>query len=568
MTYFSDINLNSTAKKHLLDLQRSLYQKAYQDACAYAKGTSKVLLAYSSRFEENLPETFHDSSHDHVMSQILKSNVVLFGDFHTLKQSQRGLLRILRSLRNRKRKNKEIIIALEAFKAIDQKSIDLFLDRKIGESEFLKATNYKTDWGFPWSHYKIFLEFARDENIKVVGINSHKSGKDSLKKRDDFAAERIVHLALKNPESIIFCLIGEYHLADEHLPRSLKVTAVKNHVPLNLMRILTNVDKYFFEMNPSKPSMTTEYLYLRDNIFCIMNSPPWMKWQSYTLWEEMRDIDQVDDYFDEGEDEDEFDLYTEQTFDVDYHFLALLKSLVKFLNLQIDEVSLSEFSIHNFIHEDIVEQVVLERKENNFYTRIALERSHLDGFYFLPDRNIILLSQLTINNLTEASGQFLHFQKNKIQENSLDHVHSFYLRVIRNMAGMIAAKILNPRRKCLSLFHFKKFLDNNYKKKLHGHPHDVRMAASLILKHHEWVESIIKKHESKFNAHSKKIYELDLELNYEISRSVGALLGCAVYSKVMTNKLDANDLKEVFDTSLQSFDDVWNLFIKNYRCLF
>src|SRR5690606_9916573 len=87
-----EVPLTSPALKQLRQLQKDLYDKAYAEAHTVVAGTSRAILAYSDQFEASLPVTFERSTLTHLIETLRKRDFLLYGDFHTLRQSQRGLL--------------------------------------------------------------------------------------------------------------------------------------------------------------------------------------------------------------------------------------------------------------------------------------------------------------------------------------------------------------------------------------------------------------------------------------------------------------------------------------------
>src|SRR5690606_7105112 len=110
----------STALEQLRQLQQELYDKAYNEARSVVVGTSRTILAYSAKFEASLPEHVERSALASVLETLRRKQFLLYGDFHTLRQSQRGFLRIMRSYQERLR-DRKIVVALEMFKARDQR---------------------------------------------------------------------------------------------------------------------------------------------------------------------------------------------------------------------------------------------------------------------------------------------------------------------------------------------------------------------------------------------------------------------------------------------------------------
>ena len=89
--------MNSPTLTQLRQLQHSLYEKAYKEAHSIVAGNSRTILAYSEKFQKSLPVRCARATQADLLSALKQHRFVLYGDFHTLRQSQRGLLRLLRT---------------------------------------------------------------------------------------------------------------------------------------------------------------------------------------------------------------------------------------------------------------------------------------------------------------------------------------------------------------------------------------------------------------------------------------------------------------------------------------
>ncbi len=546
----------SSAVRQMQLLQRSLYDRAYAEANATASIRNPQLLTYSRNFEDSLPEEFSYSTLTKLLRDIHSARFMLFGDFHTHRQSQRGLMRILRAYRSRQ-PDRPIFLAIEAFKFADTDLIRRFQRQEIDEATLLRESRYARDWGFPWPHYKMLLELARELKIEIIGLNSPNAGRDPLSARDKFAAAKLCDLAKANPEALIACIIGEYHLADSHLPRAL--AKIGNATDNEIIRIVNNIDHYYFAMEEHKHSGdTTEYLKLRDRLYCVMNSPPWIKWQSFAIWEEMRGLLADGDYTDIDDDL----AYTEDEFDIDYHFVGLLDTVAKFLEAPLPKHAKNHFSIINNLDDDQMVQIksLAECSDREF--ACAIERTSVDGFYMFSRSNRIVVSDLTLNNLAEASGQYLQRALSNFDDVDEHPAEAFYRRVIKSAAGMVASKILNPRRQGPDLKYFAALIKHSQNKRLVGHAKARREAARQVLRHHEWIQNP----DAATTPNLPSIlYKLDLECNFEISLALGHLLGQALYAASMSEKISPTVIKTLFTQPLSDTATSLHAFLKYYR---
>jgi uncharacterized iron-regulated protein len=531
----------SSARDRLEELQKSLYDKAVDKAKFFAAAGSPTILNYAEKYFSSLPTTFKKTSSDHLLQKIKQQKFVLYGDFHTLKQSQRGLLRLLKSFKD-KYPAQKIILALEMFRASDQKYLNRYVDGEISEQELLAACEYRKTWGFPWENYRMLIEFAIESNYKIMGINTKQGGKEPLEKRDEFASQLLVKTANRHSDAIIICLIGEYHLADEHLPAYLEDRSPD--LGNKIMRIFTNVDRYYFQTQGHHSGVSSEFLSLGSNKYCILNSPPWIKWQSYTLWEEMRSVKASEEY-DWDQYEDSIELYTEEFFDIDSHILSLVGELAAFLKLPLGKSEASKFNVYFFPEQNDFDELQDRYDIPNQEMASIVERLSIDGFYFFGRGLTFIIADLSLNNLAFAAGQFLHalFSAKPIDRNTAEG--RFVSRILDFASGSIAAKILNPRRKGRNLDYYAELVRVNSRRRLIGHAKMLREAARAVLDFHAWMEAGGSRNRDVLRP-PRQIVLTDESSYYEVSKSIGAIIGNSLYRQTMIQAETPELMRDIF----------------------
>lgn len=559
-----------TPQQKLFSLQRDLYEQAFQRAQTSIWGSSRALKDYFRRFEAELPEHFSTTTLDFIIKDLRKKDVILFGDFHTLQQSQRGFVRLVRSYMNRY-KTKQIILALEAFRASDQDAINAYMSEELGQEEFLRETQYHAHWNFSWSNFKVIFDLAKTFGIKVVGINSERSGKDTLFKRDRFAANRLIEILNHNPGSKIFCLIGEFHLSQQHLPDFLIRRFPRCESPPEIARIITNVDKYYLQLNRFATRNTTEYLKLDEGFYCILNCPPWLKWQSYNIWEESQLSDEslVEEIsYSELEVIFEGELDNREIkYDVESHFHNILNILCRFLNLSIPSSELFNFNIFSGSRHEIDEYLKIFGPKNPKILKQTQRELDSKRNIYLPEKNTALLTSVSVNSLADMAGRFLYHKYHR-QQILGDHPHhSFYIRVIVSACGFLASKILNPNRKCLNYQEQKKLYLENKGKVLFGRNLFKKEAAKLFVKHEDW---IAKKLSSKYDSFARpisQIYRDDEKLGYYLSHSLGKALGLKFYQQCIHSQKTNLNPDFLLSLPTDNFPDLWKKIIFLHRTL-
>lgn len=506
----------SSALHKLQSFHQELYQHAIQATQHMSSLHSAEIAAYSKNFQASLPQSFHPSSIDQLSVRVAAANIMLFGDFHTLRQSQRGFLRILRHMRSRQ-PQRPLMVALEIFNAEDQPIIDDFLAGRLPEQQFLARIDYHNKWGFPWENYQPIVAYCAEQKIRICGINSQFDTPNRLTRRDAFAAQILNSWAAQNPEQLCLCLIGEYHLADQHLLAHLGKD-------LKSVRVVNNIDDYAFGSN-SLPVESTDYLKLENDFFCVLNTAPWIKWQSLAMWEEFHSSW-------DGIPGDDFDPYTEQLYDFDYQLLHILKALNQFMGLNLNTNDLSHFDLYIKPDKATLSYIKAKLKLTRSDLLAAERRCAIDGFAYFSPTGTVLLNEASVNRFAEIAGFYLY---DRIQAPPSERHLNFMERVERQVCGTITARIMNPRRPVLPFDHYSR---------------SQQLFTELL------------RHPDRVFQDMARLSEQDKQLGFKLSRELGELLGSEIFQLIVLG--DAHrmeeDLRRVYQGRLPSMLEVLPLF--------
>ncbi len=533
-------------------LQTKLYRQARSAAQELIAGDDVAIIGYSRKFEQSLPRRFKKINREDFFTGIVSADIILYGDFHTLKQSQKGFVCLLQELAvfdpARPR-----LIAMEAFQATQQDVLDKFQQQKIDEQQFLQSVDYEKTWGFPWQNYQRIVAYAIAEKIPIFGINSVKSkGKNKLTQRDRFCARKLAQLTQRFPHHQILCITGEYHLADQQLPAALTNSLQKTKTKYKkVVRIVANIDQYYFGLNFPSEFTISHYLYLKKNLYCLMDTPPWVKWHSYTFWEEQRsDSEQLDS---------SERLYNEIMIDLDYHVLSLVSDLVKFFKFSSNPVILTLFNIVSGEPEKIIRQAQRQKLVSPCELKAVAVRLALDEFFYVDKSKTILLTKISLNNLAEAAGQFLYetVARANFKKTALNN---FYQRVIRFSLGILCSKIINPKRKLTNYYRYVDIAQ--------GKEHvdrEQREVAREIVRFHSWMLHRVEHCDGHIVRHLQRTVAMDERVAFEISKALGKIIGVKIYRQTIKHHTPAAEIRELFQPQPPSHQP-WHVVVAMYRC--
>ena len=533
-------------------LQTKLYQQARSAAQELTAGDDSAIIRYSRKFEQSLPRRFKKINREDFFAGIVDADIILYGDFHTLKQSQKGFVRLLQELAVFN-PSRPCIIAMEAFQASQQDVLDMFQQQEINEQQFLQRIDYEKTWGFPWQNYRRIVNYAIDEKIPIFGINgsSKTKSKDKLAQRDSFCAQKLTELAQQFPQHQILCITGEYHLADQQLPKLLTHSLQKiNLKSKKVVRVVANIDQYYFTLNFPSEFTISHYLYLKKNLYCLMDTPPWVKWHSYTFWEEQRNgIVQLDT---------SERLYNEIMIDLDYHLLSLVSDLVKFFKFSSNPVILTLFNLVSGAPEKIIRQAQQQKLVPPDALKTAAVRLALDEFFYVDKSKTILLTKVSLNNLAEAAGQFLYDTVSRANFKKTA-INNFYQRVIRFTLGILCSKIINPKRKLTNYYRYVDIAQGKERV-----DREQLAIAREVVRFHSWMLHRVEHCDGRIVRHLQRTVEMDERVAFEISKALGKVIGVRIYRQSINRATPTDEIRALFQPQLSSRQP-WHVVVDMYR---
>jgi hypothetical protein len=420
--------------KHWLKIRHDLYLQIRQRVESTLGQGSLSFLQYQKEYENSFRAAWKLSSKELLLRQIEKAKIVLLADFHALQQSQKAHLRILQALPSKQ----QGILAVEFFEIRHQKWVDLFLRGELPEKEFLRKVSWNESWGFPWEHYRPMVRWAQKRKWKVIALNDQSQDRSakSLKQRDQKAALVIREVVRKEPGTQVFVVFGDLHLAESHLPSAIqKCTGVEK---CEMLTIFQNSEKIYFQLLKKNLEMVVDVVQLKKNQFCLMNVPPWVKWQNYLL-------------------------FLEQNFDSELgdEGLDLTDEVVRYLDLLAKDlgfdVSKDHFSIFTAESEAFGSEIqkLLEPSELRYFQ--ALIENNVS--FYLPQANIAYLAQNSVNHAAVIAMAVLHAEISKTARYPSRLPQDFLSLIWLEAVLYFGSKIINPKRKTDTLLDMKSSLN-------------------------------------------------------------------------------------------------------------
>jgi hypothetical protein len=504
--------------------------KAIQSQVQLLLGSeSSDLNSYTKAYTKEFKSATHWAActFSDLMGSMLKTQLVLGGDFHAFSQSQRAHLRILRNLPI----GAKVILAMECFFSVDQKSVDAFVAGELSEKQFLKKVQWDKKWSFPWEHYRPLLQLAQARGFQVLALNKFYTRRnvDTLKKRDAHAADLIYKTHEKYADHLIYSIYGDLHLASSHLPASLRRRFRQPRLPLTV--VFQDSEELYFKVVEAGLETEVEILAGGKDRFCVLGSPPWVKWQSYLVYLEHtydRDLEEDDD---------------DGRLDFTDHIHALVQILVSDLNVN---VSTSDLAVYTAADENF-----LRGAQTAQSVRDCLESmiSHDRSFYW-AEQSVLYLSRFSINHAAGLAGTYLHFKLMNANRSPFRFPEDFVTCIWVEAVSFFFSKWINHKRKADSLREIQAQFRVDAKKEQAG-----REALLLAIEQRMKETSYL----AGGNWQLPGLNPKETFSYFEAARMLGSSLGDKMYTHFKSGLISRDELLTWLSTSTESND-----FLKTY----
>lgn len=133
---------------------------AYRAAVERLEGPLPLVI-WSAKERRNI-------SFGELTDRLLEADLVCIGETHDNDLCHRVQLQIIKALHA---SDARIGVGMEMFQRPYQDSLDRFIAGEIDEDAMLKATEYRTRWGFHWSLYKPIADFCKKNAVPLAALN-------------------------------------------------------------------------------------------------------------------------------------------------------------------------------------------------------------------------------------------------------------------------------------------------------------------------------------------------------------------------------------------------------------
>lgn len=525
-------------RTHLIRLQRALYDKLKVGARTTLGGLSPELQRYFREYQQDFKSYERPTTKRELLMEVLASQVVFCGDYHTLSQAQRTVIRILRdTIKILKRKKRSLVLALEMLSEEDLPSVRKFLQGKLSEQRFLAKTRFRERWGFQWENYRELFLFAKEEGVSIIALGRHNLNAP-LKVRDKYASRILAEMTKEDPDALIFSLMGDLHLAQKHLPSDFKAELKKKRLDRSVLVIHQNHEQFYWELVEQGMEQFVEVIRMKPRVYCVMNATPWVKLQSHLKW--------IETLSEGSPGKNALSDYARaiDLLDHSHEVTSMISILRDFF--EISDPIPEDFRIRGPLDLSFLERV----QENKTYTRmqqkiLSREMGEFESIFF-PKEDILFLTNLSINHIAVQTAYYMH--------STLSHFSGiferpgvdFYTFVWIEALAFLCSKVVNPKRQCHGMIDLRRKLRSYRKKKL-GKSTNAK-ATQFALVHLEVERKRMYGRKGKLGLRiPKETSSIETILAYhKAAKILGALLGHGIYSALMENRVEKDEVRALF----------------------
>ncbi len=412
----------SEAQLHALaGVEREIRNTDSSGCRKYLKDFSRAFSSYDSVLDG-----------DELKALVGSADVVLVGDYHALPAAQRYAASLLEQRAHIG--GRPVVLGVETIFSRDQRILEEWWRREIGEEELRQRIRFDLDWGYDWTPFLELLITAREHAEGIYGLDC--MPREDLRKigaRDRHAVHKIGEIRQRHPNAAIMVLFGESHLAPGHLPKLMREQLPQERT----LTVLQNVDQLYWRA-AGEQHETVEAVRVAEDVICVFNSTPLEKYESYRLhlsrW---------------GRSEEEGP-------DLAPTIYNLIDSLLRFLNI-------NRYSSHNGTQPkflvDLLPEVCSGASEGRLRRLLAREGipepkqeaflRHVDerGSVYLPQLNAFYVREFQMMFAAEEAALFLHRACRGLPANhDVPAPDRFYAHVLERALGYWGSRVLYPAR--------------------------------------------------------------------------------------------------------------------------
>lgn len=531
----------SKLRAQLLRIQRENYERNLL-LVKRSLGPNPTVAKYGREYHRYLKSYQGISNKGELLRRVMASDVVYHGDYHTLRHSQRSILAMLQEIAGRK----EIILCLEMFHGRDQKWVDLYMQGQLDEQAFLAKIAYARKWAYNWNPWRHILDFCREQVIPVLGINREVEDPErSLAERDIYSAQVIGQALIRHPGALVYVVDGDYHISPNHLPKEVDARVAPLGLAPQRIILYQNAESLYWKL-AEEGLEESDVLQIAADSFCLMNTVPATKLQSYLDWLEYAEDGWIPVRGNWAE------LSGENYFGQIQNIIQNLDSLFQ---LKFPMESLEQLTVYSSRNLDFTEIIESTPALRGSMRRIKDKIRRGEGFLLEyreggVDAYLIYLPNSSINQAAEEATHFMNCVLRGPNGMTPGRVSRsagfdwFYGNVLTEALGFFGSKMINEKRKAPTESALRIFLGKVRQGWESPNQTETAKVARLLLQH----VHLEKRSEREMDYRRK--FELTFDerssLPQVFSTQLGYMLGSRLYYAVKKGLVPLKDIRALY----------------------
>ena len=503
-------------RDELIKIQKQIFRKNQRVIDDSILVSEKGFQAYEKNYLRHVQDYLQASSVMELKLALDDAQWIYMGDYHTNRQSQRALLRVLKLLITR---TDQFVICLEFLQKKHQPYVDKFIRGRISTQTFLKHINIRRNFYFDlWENFSPIFDFAKYYQLDVVGLESAPYGA-GLKRRDEAMAKTLAEVADLHPGYKVLIFVGDLHIAPENLPARVSEAIGDYYDADEELFLYQNSESIYWQLARAHMEDKVDVVRIDQKSFCLINTPPIVWQQSYLNWLENE------------EGEIDYD-------DPKHSFLELAKNVAKFLGLNLSKAK-EEVEVFTCGDLSFLERLK-EDRDFSKQERVTIKRQvQMSESYYIPRRKWVYLANVSLNHAAEEASHFIRHvvAGDEFPRNPQD---AFYANVLHEAMGFFGSKIINPKRKCLRVKDYKSMVEYFKKAKVpNDRTLDLEVAVSVLE---------LKKQENRGRplADAERMIK-NHDLFFGVSHALGYILGEMLYHGMIQGKFSKKAARKLFE---------------------
>jgi hypothetical protein len=319
-------------------------------------------------------------------------------------------------------------IGLEFVSARYQKSVDDYVAGRIDDDVFLRRSEYARSWPSyqVWPNFRPIFDHAKRRGARVLALDCPSSECGTVWSRSSFAAWRIAESVRENPSSKVAVLIGEAHLAPNHLPLELKRCLDRLGIVANVLVLHQNLDQLWFELMERGIQDNVDAVRLADDRYAVLVSTPIAAQASFLAAMSGEEASEAGDRA-----------------AVRRQFKHYLSALARFIGIRADCL-LDGVTVCG--PGDLAPVQALASQFDAETFQFISSRIEEGESLCLPEMNLVYLAHLGPTHMGEEAAHFLNARlaSGPLPDEPIDFL---YGRTLHEALGYFGAKVFNPKRK-------------------------------------------------------------------------------------------------------------------------